>query len=71
MSADNKPAHPMPEHLKTTPRYVCTKDAPWSPAKSTRAQHPDAIDRGMCNEGCCDLFECPNCHTAFRVEAAQ
>lgn len=36
-----------------------------------RYVHPNAVDVGSCSEGCCDIYECPDCGTRFVVEAAQ
>ena len=52
-------------------RYVCTKEAPWTPDKGEPVQHPDAVDDGECSSGCCDYYRCPNCGLRFRVELPQ
>jgi hypothetical protein len=54
-------------------RYRCTPDAPWSPEKGSMAAHPDALPDGdgMCHEGCCDAYRCPNCGTRYLVEQAE
>jgi hypothetical protein len=52
-------------------RHVCTKADPWTPQKSERAHHPDAVDDGECSDGCCDFYKCPHCGLRFKVEVAQ
>lgn len=53
-------------------RHVCTKEDPWTPAKSDRAVHPDASTFGDgCYEGCCDDYRCPNCGVEWRKEHPQ
>lgn len=54
--------------------HTCTAADPWTPEKSQRAIHPDAIcvgDRDY-GGGCyCERYECPHCGKRFEVELAQ
>lgn len=58
----------------TMDRHVCTAADPWTPEKSTRAEHPDAVhvdetDHGL---GCyCVRYKCPHCGKSFEVELPQ
>ena len=54
--------------------YVCTKDAPWTPEKATRAMHPDAehirdIDYGGGENTA--QYKCPHCGKVFEHELPQ
>lgn len=54
--------------------HICTKDDPWTPQKSERAQHPDAvkIDEHDYGLGCyCVKDKCPHCGKTFEVELPQ
>jgi hypothetical protein len=52
--------------------HICTKDDPWTKAKSSRAQHPDAVSEGDTYDWSADhddyeTFKCPHCGLRFRV----
>lgn len=49
--------------------HICTRDDPWTPEKSKKAQHPDAkcvFDGGWEQEY--ERYECPHCGKRFNVE---
>lgn len=55
-------------------RHTCTKDDPWTPEKSTRAEHPDAVtvdERDFGGGEYCVHYKCPHCGKAFLVELSQ
>lgn len=55
-------------------RHVCTKADPWTPEKSKRAEHPDAVSIGEHDYGrgeYCVMYKCPHCGKIFEVELAQ
>ncbi len=58
-----------------TPRYVCTKDAPWTPDKGQYAEHPDAVEVGDQQNGWpsgdTQSYKCPHCGKYFSVELPQ
>ena len=57
-----------------TGRHVCTADDPWTPDKSGRATHPDAVllrDEDGYPGGDVDVYRCPHCGLTFRVEVPQ
>ena len=52
-------------------RYVCAKEAPWTPDKG-RSVHPDAKHTGddygsLESGGSYSNYKCPNCGLAFSV----
>ena len=62
----------------TTPRdagrHVCSASDPWSPEKTERATHPDAVYVGSRDRwpgGDIDIYDCPHCGLRFKVEAPQ
>lgn len=40
-------------------------------AAAGECQHPNAVDDGECNEGCCDCYRCPDCGERWKEEAPQ
>jgi len=48
-------------------RYVCTAEAPWTPDKGRRAEHPDAKHEDGLSDYY-DYYHCPNCDKHFKVE---
>lgn len=55
-------------------RHVCTASDPWTPAKGTRAAHPEAAE--VLSEdgypgGDIATLECPYCNLQFRLEMPQ
>lgn len=57
--------------MPTFERYVCTKEAPWTPEMGDYAHHPDAVSDGECADSCCDYWKCPNCGLEFKTEVGQ
>lgn len=54
--------------------HTCTKDDPWTPEKSERAEHPDAEWLGSRDFGSgydIDSYKCPHCGKYFEVEVPQ
>ena len=50
-------------------RFLCTREHVWR-NEDGAVRHPDAFQLPpICD--CCDLFECPYCHTLFAVEVSQ
>lgn len=55
-------------------RHICTKDDPWTPEKSRRAEHPDAEYVSEHDYGSgeyCVTYKCPHCGKRFEVELPQ
>lgn len=55
--------------------YICTKQAPWTPARGIPAQHPDAeylrdeYDDSADHDDY-EVRHCPNCNLTFKIPLA-
>lgn len=62
----------MSGNAEAAERHICTAADPWNPAKSSRAEHPDAVctyDGGWEQEY--ESYRCPHCGKRFKVGIAQ
>lgn len=60
------PMPPGPGTARLDDRHVCTAANPWDHNPARLAEHPDAINLGMCDFGCCRKMRCPHCQRAWQ-----
>ena len=58
-----------PEPSPSGNRYICTKDAPWTPDKGERVAHPEAVE--VADLGECARYKCPHCGETWKEELPQ
>ena len=64
----------MSDNNHNAERHVCTPDDPWTPEKSKRADHPDAVELSQEDGypgGDIVTYKCPNCGKRFKCELPQ
>ena len=54
-----------------TDRLLCSPEHPMPRGAPGQWAHTSVSSVGTCPEGCCDDYECADCGTQWRVEAAE